>query len=169
MKKTCLIYTILYPYIYILFSILLLVVLTNFSQYGKTIFFLSLGIEIFISIIFFILYVLSTVTICLKDENLLKKNLIIKLSHIIAHIFLFIFGIILISLIFTIGFAFVIYIGQYLILLLSSTIGAVAIMKNKNHFISNKTPVLYSILQYFYIIDVILSIILYIKIKKISQ
>ncbi len=167
MKKTAYVYTISFPYIYILFIFVTIVSLLTLPQYitENLLIFLILGLEIFTCIIFYIFYILSSLYI-VGDEDIIKKCFVIKMSHIFAHIIISIISMFLFSLIFTIGFSIIISIGQYMVLLVPSALCTITNIKNKDKFNDENKAIIYSIPQYIYVLDIVFTVIAYKELNK---
>ncbi len=159
---------ILFPY-FIVFAIIC--IFTGFLM--DTVFNNNPFLLVFIIIVLFILSLLSVPAILVpgfKKKNvteLLRINMIIKLLHIPAYLLIFIFGLLCMITIFTIGVTFILMILDGMTIILSGLIGISSIINGlRENKISLKQAVIHGVLQFIYCVDVISSIVLYRTVKN---
>lgn len=102
--------------------------------------------------------------------ELCRVNLLIKTISIPAYLFIFIFGIVCMLTIFTFAISVILMDLDVMSIILSGLIGISAVKRSyDNEAISAGEMVLYSILQFVFCADVIVSIIVFHKSKKKSK
>lgn len=102
-----------------------------------------------------------------KPLELLHINLIIKLIHIPAYIFIFFIGLICLLTIFTFAISFIFMIFDGMTIFLSGLIGLGGVIRSlKEKKISKKEAVIHGFLQFIFCADVISSIIIFITVSK---
>jgi hypothetical protein len=131
---------------------------------------------ILLLIITYIIALFSSIIFCVKNillkinsQKLLYINMIIKLIQIPAYILIFIFSLLCLLTIFTMGISIVLMIFDSMSILLTGIIGLAGIIRclieNK---LPKKTVIIYGILQFVFCVDIIASIIIYNKIKNVN-
>ena len=99
--------------------------------------------------------------------EILRINMIIKISHTVAYIIIFLLGILFFMTIFTFAFSILLIILDVVTIALSGTIGVAGILNcEKTGIMSNNTAIFCSVLQYIYCIDVIAAIGVYVIVKS---
>ena len=132
---------------------------------------------IFALLFFFVIALGFSITTCalglIKNWDyveLSRLNMLIKLLSIPAYIMIFIIGILCFITIFTFVVSFILIILDCMAILLSGLIGVCAIKRcYDNKAISSKEMILHSILQFIFCVDIISSIIVFIKAKKAKK
>ncbi|WP_329381913.1 hypothetical protein [Anaerofustis butyriciformans] len=126
-----------------------------------------------------ILYIANIINACiLNEENGFYKlafwNMLIKLIHIPFFILIFIIGMIflmamVVPALFILSpiICFILACLDYILILVSSSYGINAITKMRNeNILSKKEAVIYIIMHFIFVLDVISAIIIFIKAKK---
>ena len=162
----------LFPFI-ILFALICIFINTTFIE----IVFQNNGLYLILSIIIiYIIALFSSIIFCIinvfkkiNSQELLHINMIIKLIQIPAYILIFIFGLLCLLTIFTIGISIVLMIFDGMAIFLTGVIGLAGIIRGLiENKITKKTAVIYAILQFIFCIDIIASIKIYKKIKVVN-
>lgn len=126
-----------------------------------------------------VIYILNIINACKINEendfyNLAFWNMLIKLIHIPFFILIFIIGMIflmamVVPALFIISpiICFILACLDYILILVSSSYGINAITKMRNeNILSKKEAVIYIIMHFIFVLDVISAIIIFIKTKK---
>jgi hypothetical protein len=132
---------------------------------------------ILLLIIIYIIALVSSIIFCIKNimkkiisQKLLYINMVIKLIQIPAYVLIFFIGLICLFTIFTMAISIVLMIFDGMAIFLTGLIGLAGIIRclieNK---ITKKTAVIYAIFQFIFCADVITSIKIYKKIKKVNN
>ena len=125
--------------------------------------FIIVAVSCVLSIISFVL------SICKKWDpvSLAKTSAIIKLLQIPAYLLIFVLGVLLLISIFTFAVSFILCFLDCLTLVLTSLITVAAIVNARRQRLITKTEaVIFSILQFIFVVDVIFSILFLFKIFK---
>lgn len=101
-----------------------------------------------------------------KILEVLRVNMIVKLIHIPAYLFIFVVGLLCMITIFTFGITIVLMIFDGMTIVLSGLIGLGGIIRSlRENKISIKVAVIHGILQFVFCADIISSIVIYRKVK----
>lgn len=158
-----------YPYVLILSLVAMALFINLEIELNGYLFFGTIFLLVLINITSLSLSVISTIFLCIKDDIKLEKaNLLIKLYQIPSDLILFLASVILTSLLFTIGVAFIINIVCIVVLVINGIIGSITVYKNQNIITDPSHKFLYSIFQFFFVIEVFTKIVLYKKISNIK-
>ena len=158
-------YLILFALICIFTNTLMETVFQNNGLYVILLLIFMYIIALVSSIVFCVINVLTKV----NSQELLYINMIVKLIQIPAYILIFIFGLLCLFLIFTVGISLVLMIFDGLAIFLTGIIGVAGIIRCLiEKKITIKTAVIYGILQFVFCIDLIASVKIYRKIKKVN-
>jgi hypothetical protein len=102
----------------------------------------------------------------IKILEVLRINMIMKLIHIPAYLFIFVVGLLCMLSIFTIGITIVLMIFDGMTIVLSGLIGLGGVIRSlRENKISKKAAVIHGILQFVFCADIINSIVMYRTIK----
>lgn len=163
-------FTISFPYFFLVTTLITWLIVNNTLDILEPwMFFTLLFIYISLNILFFGIAVVGLIIFCMmcfKEDKLLelaKFNMKIRIYQIPAHIILFILEIILFSLIFTIGFSFILICVSIATLLINSILACVVIYQNSRRIDDQKHIILFVFFHFFFIIDLFISIKLYKK------
>ncbi|MBR4830554.1 MAG: hypothetical protein IKZ96_02155 [Bacilli bacterium] len=114
-----------------------------------------------------ITFILNIVFLIKNKDNNVKSNMIVKLVNIPAYIVLFLTSIACLFTIFTFIISFLLGIFGYICLIMTGLYAISSYKKLKdNNIISKKEFIIYSILSFIYISDIVVSIIAYKKYKR---
>lgn len=162
-------FTLIYPYCVVMALICLFTGLWMESVFNNDILILILVLGL-ISFAAFISVIIGSVFRLVKktpSSDLLQINMVIKLIHIPAYIAIFLFGLLCMLTIFTVGISFVLVIYDVLAILFSGMIGLVGVIQAfREKKLSLGKAVTHGIFQFVFCIDVISSIIVYRKVLK---
>ena len=104
-----------------------------------------------------------------KPLDMLRINMLIKLIHISAYLFIFFVGLACIITIFTIGITIILIIFDIMTIALNGLIGLGGIIRSfREGEISIETAVFHGILQFIFCADIISSIVIYRKVKRVK-
>lgn len=158
----------LLPYLLVLALLCLFTGLLMDSVFQNNAIYLVLTLLIIYVITFFCSVAVFIISLVKKRKALdvLKKNMIIKLIHIPAYVFIFIIGLACMFTIFTAGITIVLMILDEMTIVISGLIGLGCIIRSlREDKISIKVAVINGILQFVFCADVISSIIIYRTVK----
>lgn len=127
----------------------------------------------YIAVLFVAALICSIITIIIcsvkkvESEKILQINLIVKLIHIPTYIAIFIFGILCLITIFTMGFSLAFVVFDLLTIILSGLVGLTGIIRSrKENKLPKRSAILLGILQFVFCADVICAIIAYVTVKN---
>ena len=166
--------TVLFPYL-IVFSIF-----SIFSNSLREIVFRGIGSPYVLLLIILVFYFAALVTtVIYLVRNLYKRqsalemtkiNMVIKLIHIPAYIFIFIVGLLCLLTIFTMLFTIAFFVFDCLAIFLTGLVGAGGIIQGaREEKITKKSAILHGILHFLFCVDVISAIIIYRRVKRVSD
>jgi hypothetical protein len=158
----------IFPYLIVLS---LLCIFTGFimdTVFRNNVIFLLLTL-----LIFYVITLLSSVTLFIislvkkkKALEVLRINMIIKMIHIPAYLFIFIVGLICSITIFTFGITIVLIMLDLGAIVLSGLLGLAGVIRGlSENKISLKAAVIHGILQFVFCADIISSVVLFRKAK----
>jgi len=164
-------FTLLFPYLIIL---AIICIFTNFGNIMELLFnnnalyvLATLMIIYVFALVCTIIQVILNIRSKISSKQLLFTNMMIKLIHIPAYIVIFLFGVLNLITIFTIGISIILMILDGMTIFLTGLIGLSGIIRGLfEKKLSPKNVLIYGIFQFIFCIDVISSIFLYKKIKN---
>ena len=162
--------TLLLPYIYVACLAIIFwgheIIAKVFHHDG----FLFLGVLLLYMLLTLVTNIILCTIMIVKrwDEvTIAKTSMIIKIIHIPAYIAIFCLGVILLCTIFTLPFSIALAILSYFSLCMTSIIGTTAILNAyRNNLFDLKTSIIFGFLQFVFCLDVFISIVYYILLKK---
>lgn len=130
--------------------------------------YIPMGIIVGLVFITFILNIVYFVKSLKSKDDTAKSNMVVKLINIPAYIVLFLTSIVCLITIFTFIISFLLGIFGYICLIMTGlyAVSTYKKLKDKN-IISKKEFIIFSILSFIYIADIIVAIIAYNKYRKI--
>jgi hypothetical protein len=164
---------ILFPYLILLALVCIFtqnIIMEKVFQ-NNTLYLVLLLIILYIfALIFTIIVFIKNIILKQDSQKLLKINMTIKLIHIPAYVLIFFASLLSFMTIFTMGFSIAFFVFDCMTIFLTGLIGLSGLIRclieNK---LPKKTIILNAILLFVFCLDVISSIIIYKKIKKIND
>lgn len=122
---------------------------------------------VFLVIIFTVAYFILCLLKAFDHVSLAKTAIIVKLLQIPSYVVIFILGLLFLIAIFTVRFTIALFMFYCVILFLSGLLSVAAIMNaNRREMIIEIQAIVFGILQFIFVADVISTIILYRKLSK---
>ena len=141
------------------------------SLAGTKVYFIIIGSLVCFGIACGIIGIIASIVCLVRGDDALavaKTAMIVKLCLVPAYLVLFCYGTILGIMIFTYVFAFIIIVADYFVLLITGFFNSVAVIRAiKDGRMTFKESWWYILLQFVYCADVVASVLLYHKLKKL--
>jgi hypothetical protein len=114
-----------------------------------------------------VVFLIRNIAKARKAKELLRINMIVKLIHVPAYLFIFLMGLGFTITIFTIGISVVLMILDGMTIFLTGMIGLGGVIRSlRESKLSKRSAVTHGILQFIFCADIISSIIIYRRVKN---
>lgn len=158
---------VLFPYI-IVFALICLFIGPSMGNIFNSLIFILIVLYVVVLVCAVVMFI-KGITKKKRSIELLRFNMIIKLTHIPVYLIIFLIGLLCTITIFTIGITIVLMILDGMTIILSGLIGLGGVIGSlREGKISIRKAVIHGILQFVYCADIISSIVIYRTVKAIK-